>query len=33
MMIERMASRLMTGSVPGRPRQTGQTLVLGGAAW
>ena len=25
------ASRFSTGSAPGRPRQTGQTLVLGGA--
>src|SRR5580692_10519195 len=25
------ARRLRTGSAPGRPRQTGQTLVLGGA--
>ena len=28
-MIDAMASRLGTGSVPGWPRQTGQTLVLG----
>ncbi len=25
------ATRLMTGSAPGRPRQTGQVCVLGGA--
>jgi len=25
------ASRFSTGSAPGKPRQTGQTLVLGGA--
>src|SRR5438045_1364939 len=30
-MAEAMASRLGTGRVPGWPRQTGQTFVLGGA--
>ena len=29
--VRRSASSLATGSTPGRPRQTGQTLVLGGA--
>ena len=28
-MANSTARRLMTGSAPGRPRQTGQTLVLG----
>src|ERR1035438_7330793 len=30
-MANSTASRLSTGSAPGRPRQTGQTLVLGDA--
>ena len=29
--MRRMASSLMTGRTPGRPRQTGQTCVLGSA--
>src|SRR5262245_31665438 len=29
--VRRSASSLATGSTPGSPRQTGQTLVLGGA--
>ena len=33
MMMERIASRLMTGREPGSPRHTGQTRVLGSASW
>src|SRR6059036_2356828 len=29
--VSRSASSFATGSTPGKPRQTGQTLVLGGA--
>ena len=31
--IDWMARRLGTGSAPGRPRQTGHTLVLGSSSW
>ena len=33
MTIDSMAFSLGTGSAPGMPRQTGQTLVLGSSSW